>query len=68
MKKAFTIYIPEDCHVQMLNICISVEKKDLTTNGITVFTRGENEIDENGEEWFFRLKGNAQKIMLESGV
>ena len=68
MKKAFTIYVPDDCHVQMLNICISVQKKDLSTNGITVFTKGENGFDKDGEEWLFNIKGKAKKITLEGEV
>ena len=61
MKKAFTVYVPDGCHLKMLNATIFVEKNDGNENGLTVFTQGENDITENND-WLFQLKGNAIRV------
>lgn len=61
MKRAFTIYVPDDCHIKMLNATVLVEKDGGNENGITVFTQDEKDITENND-WLFRFKGNAIRV------
>lgn len=61
MKKAFTVYIPDDCYLRMTNLVVCVEKEDGSTNGVTVFTQDKNDITENND-WLFQVKGKAIRV------
>lgn len=59
MKKAFTIYVDDDCHVRGLQIAAAVERNDYTELGVTFFT-----IDEraDNEAYLFKPTGAAEKL------
>ena len=60
MKRVFTICVPDDCYLKVANIVAVVEKKDHSTNGVTIFTS--DSVGDEEQEWIFTTNDKAKKM------
>ena len=58
MKKAFTIYVEDDCKLSCVNVCVLVSKEDESTNGMTILTQDKKDFT-GDDEWLFKISGKA---------
>ena len=62
MKKAFTIYVDDDCKLNCINACVLVAKEDDSTNGMTILTLDKKDFTGN-DEWWFKIDDKAARII-----
>ena len=63
MKRAFTIYIPDDCYLKLLNACVLVEKENSNgkENGMTIFTMSKDDF-KGDDQFLFTITGKAERV------
>lgn len=59
MNRAFTIYVPDDCELDAIQMTVVVKRKNGTSRGCTFFNKEELR---NDEKWLFITDGKARHV------
>ena len=65
MKKAFTIYVDDDCKLNCVNVCVIVAKEDESNNGMTILTLDKKDFT-GDDEWLFKIDDKAARILHDN--